>query len=208
MKGNEAYSLEYNEIIDAEETYELYSEGLITDKKAFICTGNDCEAQITCTNIDREKEDMKQLPHFRVYGEHSNNCEMRQEIERTITINKNVENEDYLDSTVIEFFEKIPGSSERRESKRGQISFNENLEIKNKLKNKYSKEKRISKHFIIKSVVDKYLKNIENLDNYFFSFKGFKVSFENMFLDIKQQKLNFSLELKYRRIYFGKGNIK
>ena len=56
MKGNEAYSLEYNEIIDAEETYELYSEGLITDKKAFICTGNDCEAQITCTNIDREKE--------------------------------------------------------------------------------------------------------------------------------------------------------
>ena len=112
--------------------------------------------------IIRDYENLisKQIFHFS--DEYTINFDWNE----TITINKNVENEDYLDSTVIEFFEKIPGSSERRESKRGQISFNENLEIKNKLKNKYSKEKRISKHFIIKSVVDKYLKNIENLDNY------------------------------------------
>ena len=208
MKVNEAYSLEYNEIIDAEEAYELYSEGMITDKTAFICTGNGCEAQITCTNIDKEKEDMKQLPHFRVYGEHLDGCEMNQEIERITAIKRNVENKSYLDNTVIEFLEKKQQSLGKMGNKQGSVSFSENLEIKNKLKNKYSKEKRISTHFTIKSVVDKYLKNIEDLENYFFSFKGFKVSFKNMFLEIKQQKLNFSLELKYRRIYFGKGNIK
>ena len=169
MKVNEAYSLEYNEIIDAEEAYELYSEGMITDKTAFICTGNGCEAQITCTNIDKEKEDMKQLPHFRVYGEHLDGCEMNQEIERITAIKRNVENKSYLDNTVIEFLEKKQQSLGKMGNKQGSVSFSENLEIKNKLKNKYSKEKRISTHFTIKSVVDKYLKNIEDLENYFFS---------------------------------------
>ena len=204
MKVNEAYSLEYNEIIDAEEAYELYSEGVITDKTAFTCTENGCEAQITCTNIDKEKEDMKQLPHFRVYGEHLDGCEMKQET----AIKRNVENKSYLDNTVIEFLEKKQQSLGRKGNKQGQVSFSENLEIKNKLKNKYNKEKRISTHFTIKSVVDKYLKNIEDLENYFFSFKGFKVSFKEMFLEVKQQRLDFSLKSNYRRVYYGKGKIK
>ena len=207
MKVSEAYSLEYNEIIDAEEAYELYSDGVITDKKGFICTGNACEAQITCANIDKEKENMKQFPHFRLYGEHTDSCEMKLEIRTIIMDNEISEEKNYLDNTVIEFLEKRPERPEKQNYKQEQRSCSINLEVKNKLRREYAKERRISKHFTIKSVVDKYLKNIENLENYFFSFKGFKVSFEDIFLELKQQKLDFSLNLKYRRIYYGKGKI-
>lgn len=70
----EAYSIEYGGIVDPELAYDLYWAGLITDKSAFTCPSDLCNAKVTCVNIDKEKQDMYQSPHFRSYN-HSEKCD-------------------------------------------------------------------------------------------------------------------------------------
>lgn len=71
-----AYSLELEDFVDADKAYEFYWSGLITNKKAFICPGDNCQAQVTCANIDEETQNMRVVPHFRIYGEHGEKCEI------------------------------------------------------------------------------------------------------------------------------------
>lgn len=70
----EAYSIEYDDIIDAELAYDLYWAGVIFSKSAFECPSEFCEAKVTCVNMDAEKQDMQQSPHFRGYN-HSVECD-------------------------------------------------------------------------------------------------------------------------------------
>ena len=70
----EAYSIEYGDIIDAELAYDLYWAGVIKSKSAFICPSEFCDAKVTCINMDVEKQDMRQSPHFRGYN-HSDECD-------------------------------------------------------------------------------------------------------------------------------------
>lgn len=70
----EAYSTEYQDIIDPELAYDLYWAGVITDKSAFECPSEKCNAKVTCINLDQEKQDMHQSPHFRGYN-HSVDCD-------------------------------------------------------------------------------------------------------------------------------------
>jgi len=70
----EAYSNEYDEIIDPELAYDLYWARVITDKSDFECPSDLCTAKVTCINIDQEKQDMHQSPHFRGYN-HSEDCD-------------------------------------------------------------------------------------------------------------------------------------
>lgn len=70
----EAYSNEYQEIIDPELAYDLYWAGIITDKSNFSCPSDKCNAKVTCINLDQEKQDMHQSPHFRGYN-HSGDCD-------------------------------------------------------------------------------------------------------------------------------------
>ncbi|MGR5001847.1 hypothetical protein [Vibrio celticus] len=70
----EAYSYEYDDIIDAELAYDLYWAGVISSKSAFECPSEFCEAKVTCVNMDAEKQDMQQSPHFRGYI-HSSECD-------------------------------------------------------------------------------------------------------------------------------------
>ncbi|AUI83416.1 hypothetical protein TE101_14485 [Alteromonas macleodii] len=70
----EAYSNEYQDIIDPELAYDLYWAGVIRDKSAFECPSDKCNAKVTCINLDQEKQDMYQSPHFRGYN-HSSDCD-------------------------------------------------------------------------------------------------------------------------------------
>jgi hypothetical protein len=70
----EAYSLEYGEVSDPELAYDLFWAGVINDKSAFVCPSEFCDAKVTCINIDKEKQDMHQTPHFRGY-KHSEDCD-------------------------------------------------------------------------------------------------------------------------------------
>lgn len=71
---DEAYSLEYGDFIGPELAYDLYWAGVIGNKSAFICPSEFCDAKVTCINIDKEKQDMHQSPHFRGYN-HAEDCD-------------------------------------------------------------------------------------------------------------------------------------
>lgn len=76
MSLDVAYSSEAQDYLDPDRAYDLYWAGVITDKKKFICPGNGCDAQVTCANLYEDVQDMKVVPHYRVYGDHSKECEI------------------------------------------------------------------------------------------------------------------------------------
>ncbi|WP_432720757.1 hypothetical protein R0381_002954 [Jeongeupia wiesaeckerbachi] len=71
-----AYSIEIDDYLDPDRAYDYYWSGIIKDKKKFLCPGTDCDAQVTCANLDEDLQDMKVVPHYRIYGNHSENCEI------------------------------------------------------------------------------------------------------------------------------------
>lgn len=71
-----AYSIEVDDYLDPDRAYDFYWSGLIKDKKKFLCPGTDCTARVTCANLDEDVQDMKVVPHFRIYGSHSESCEI------------------------------------------------------------------------------------------------------------------------------------
>ena len=46
-----AFSLEINDFVDAIEANELWMEGILKDKREFICVGENCSVRITCKNM-------------------------------------------------------------------------------------------------------------------------------------------------------------
>lgn len=74
MHFEEAFSLQFGETVTAEHAYELFWAGLIDDKRAFQCPGEECSAQITCANLDVIEQDLKVQPHYRLYGQHATEC--------------------------------------------------------------------------------------------------------------------------------------
>lgn len=71
----EAFSTEYGDTVDPELAYDLYWAGVITDKSAFLCPSEKCDGKATCINIDKDRQDMRQTPHFRGYH-HSEECDV------------------------------------------------------------------------------------------------------------------------------------
>lgn len=71
-----AYSTEIEDFIDPDKAYDLFWSGKIRDNHAFVCPGTDCLAQVTCANLYVESQNMKVVPHFRIYGQHHKNCEI------------------------------------------------------------------------------------------------------------------------------------
>lgn len=66
-----AYSLELGKVVDAYQANELWMEGFLSDKWAFECTGRNCDARITCKNMDTMASDRKRCPHF-IFSSRSN----------------------------------------------------------------------------------------------------------------------------------------
>ena len=79
-----AYSEEIDDIIDAIEANELWIEGILINKKAFECIDENCNARITCKNMDTFAHGRKMIPHF-IYSSqenmHSDICEVYREFE-------------------------------------------------------------------------------------------------------------------------------
>lgn len=87
-----AFSLEIHDFVNAIEANELWMEGVLSDKKAFVCVGEGCIAGITCKNMDKLAADRKQIPHFIMSQHenmHSDSCEVFREIEE-IESNRNI----------------------------------------------------------------------------------------------------------------------
>lgn len=71
---DKARSTELGCVIDPELAYDFFWQGRISGKTEFACPDESCGAQTTCANLDRPRHEMKQSPHFRVIGKHSDDC--------------------------------------------------------------------------------------------------------------------------------------
>lgn len=210
-KLEEAYSIEYGDVIDAEKAYELYWDGVINDKRAFECTDTNCEAQITCVNIDKKRAEMKQTPHFKCYGEHSKECEVIKEfkqIEEDRKSGKRRRTIGYIDNkTDIFSFERPKRDSMimKEIERTDKDSKKKNKEI---VKNEYeNKGSRNTTYYSIKPLISKFEKyySENSLNKHFINIKGAKVRYDKMFVNIEKTDIN-SIE-KYYRIYYCFGRI-
>ncbi|KXY63494.1 MULTISPECIES: hypothetical protein [Bacillus] len=209
-KIEEAYSLEYEEVIDAEKAYELYWDGLIQEKRAFECPG--CSLKITAANIDKERTEMKNTPHFRAYGIHDFECsyEFEKDKERKNTNNTKNKKQLTIDKQEDSLFLERPNSHQyvnRRVNVKSSISDNDKKScLKNNSINK-NYHKKSSSYYSIKPLVSKFIKyKIENkLTENLINIKGYSISYADMFTDLTQ--VNLSNISKYKRVYYGDGEI-
>lgn len=132
MSLDVAYSIEVDDYVDPDKAYDLYWAGLIADKQAFLCPGTDCTAQVTCCNIDKNAQNMRVIPHFRIYGKnHAETCEVTRGIDYAInyTLLKNKDKEKAsIDKSIVDEFiinrpdsyydERLPGSPEAKKAKK------------------------------------------------------------------------------------------
>lgn len=74
MKLEKAYSIEIKRKITAEEADILYDKNFVKSKYAFKCPEDNCEAQVTCANLDRPKKLRKRDPYFKAIDQHNDEC--------------------------------------------------------------------------------------------------------------------------------------
>lgn len=210
-KLEEAYSLEYNDVIDAEKAYELFWDGTISDKRAFQCTDPNCEAQITCVNIDKKRTEMKQTPHFKCYGEHSDKCEVIKEFDELQENRDKKEKRssmNYIDDTMDIFSFNRPKRDGIIVKTKEVIDKGSPTEKKARIKEKYKGSgRRNITYYSVKPLISKFKKYFAegSLDKHFINIKGFNVSYKRMFVNIKDIEIE-SVE-KYYRVYYGTGRI-
>lgn len=78
-----AYNLEIHRVIDAMEANKLWLDGKLKDKRAFKCIDENCDAGITCKNMDTYADNRKQNPYFIMSKReniHSSNCKVYKEL--------------------------------------------------------------------------------------------------------------------------------
>lgn len=214
MKIEEAYSLDYCDVIDPEKAYELFWEGVIKDKRNFICPFPGCNAQITCSNIDKLKSAMRNVVHFRAYGEHIESCDYIEEIEDAIYISEESDRVGQCRATnnsTTDIFEYDRPESHKIVKQKDEDIINHE-EIKKLIRKRRidsdNQIQRSSTYHSLKPIVSKYLgfKEKNLLDRRFINIKGYNVSYSKMFIDIDSSTFNdFD---KYMRIYYGIATIK
>jgi hypothetical protein len=69
-----AYSEEYQDIISADDAYDLHWQGIILNQHAFKCPGQNCHAPVVLANMNKQEDELLQTPHFRCMA-HNPKCE-------------------------------------------------------------------------------------------------------------------------------------
>ncbi|MFC4764834.1 hypothetical protein [Dyella koreensis] len=69
-----AFNEELQKPITAEEAYDLFWDGMLSDKRAFSCPDEQCAARVTCANMDKPEQSLGVQPHFRLYPPHRPDC--------------------------------------------------------------------------------------------------------------------------------------
>ncbi|WP_407552913.1 hypothetical protein [Vibrio parahaemolyticus] len=114
MSLDVAYSIEIDDFIDPDKAYELYWSGMLEDKRAFLCPGTNCSANVTCANLDKDTSSLKVVPHFRVFGSHIKGCEVSRNVPLKLQYSEpttQTATHKTLDTSIVDtFLEKRPES--------------------------------------------------------------------------------------------------
>ncbi|ENM5738078.1 hypothetical protein AB1F87_001603 [Vibrio mimicus] len=205
-----AYSIEADDYLDPDRAYDLYWSGLITDKKQFLCPGTDCNAQVTCANLDEDVQDMKVVPHFRVYGSHSKSCEIFNNVPLDLQYEDSVpvkEERRSVDESIVDVFLLERPASYYDEPKTSK--FPNQKTVKKPKFIKYNKDITLKENgnigniYSVRSIVSRYIryKKDGSLDHRRVNIKGRDVHYKSIFKCIWEQDLEKLPD--YPVIYYG-----
>ena len=214
-----AFSLEINDFVDAIEANELWMEGILKDKREFICVGENCSARITCKNMDTFASDRKQVPHFIMSQHenmHSDSCEVfREFLEKDIN-RCNTKKEGHREKLGKEICFHMTRPERHRviEHTLATCQANNLTEIKKHMRRKQDdSQERKNNYYCLNSLVCSFVNAFRN--GTLFE-DEVKVEFENkqfytyklgyLFKRIERQN-EITDKDKYRYIYFGKGKV-
>jgi len=202
----EAYSTEYGEVVDPELAYDLFWSGVITDKSEFRCPSELCDGKVTCINLDREKQDMHQSPHFRGY-KHSDECDVMVVDNRGSEFSASVQAAKGASSTRGEnapdvFHLNRPENQLTKKSEEPALR-NDKTAYKKGVSAGQVSSYSGSKYYSVRSLVSKFIryKKVDGLTEKKVMISGEEVSYGNLFKGVYKQPLDKLPEDKL--IYWG-----
>lgn len=202
MKLVKAYADDINESITADLADKLYAEGKIKSKFSFQCPDSNCNAPVTCANLDRPKVKRKRDPYYKVVGDHSGECHIVKDIESQRK-NSRTKADIYSDSD--EYIEhairlNLQPPSVKRPEKIGKNEDGEDGETRARPGNaKESGKRKIQRSKTLSSLIDAFLANESHLIQ--LPDVGV-IHIKDFFIEINGQDLS-EFEDEFR-IYFGK----
>jgi len=194
-----AYSIEVEDFIDPDKAYDLYWSGVIKDNHAFVCPGTDCLAQVTCANLYVESQNMKVVPHFRIYGKHGHDCEIFNK--KTVSFiqeplsTQQKERKPVSSATVDKFILARPDSYYDLDSKNKGINLAEKQKRVRAKKVIRSAELKktgfIGNIYSVRMIVSRYIRYSKDgsIAHRFINIKGKDVSFKSFLKLINKQKI-------------------
>ncbi|MCL1123410.1 hypothetical protein [Shewanella surugensis] len=204
MKLEKAYSIELKLAVSPVEADFKYSNGSITSKFKFECPDDNCNAAVTCANLDRLKVKRKVDPYYKVVEEHSEKCLIGKDIsgvkrEKAIYTDIYSEADEYISNAVR--LNLRPHSTKRPEDEsdplegdmviKGRPRRTSDEETEGKRKKQSSK--------VLSSMVDSFLNN----ENLIVQLPGIgSMPIQDLFVEVDGQKVE-SLVDEFR-VYFGK----
>ena len=215
-----AWSIELGEELTASEAHEKWFMGMISDKTKFECRDKNCKAQITCVNMDKQQYQMKMREHFKVYGQHSENCkEVKNNKEVSRKYKRGIGTEaPELEEEITFSLERLPSHGETQVGNHdGDLSEGEGVEnrIENqKTENRRKNGSRKSHLYLVPTLVTKYLYGLKhgNLNKihvkirYPHSKKIYEHSLDKLFVNIKNTVFVSADSWKIK-VFFGKAKI-
>lgn len=215
-----AWSIELGKQLTASEAHEKWFMGIISDKTKFECRDENCHAQITCVNMDKQQYQMKMREHFKVYGRHSENCkEVKNNKEVSRKYKRGIGTEaPELEEEITFSLERLPSHGETQVGNHdGDLSEGEGVE--NRIENQKTESQRKnglrkSHLYLVPTLVTKYLYGLKhgNLDKirvnirYPHSKKIYEHSLDKLFVNIKNTVFVSADSWKIK-IFFGKAKI-
>ncbi len=208
MKLEKAYSRETSNVITATDADTLYLQGIISSKFEFECPDANCDAQVTCANLDKPKDKRKRSPYYIVVSEHSDVCLIGNDI---INKNRSQTTSDYGYSDDDVFIENVarinlnPLNNKRSENDKSDSDDCDEagmvLQNRGKAEGDLTKKQQ-QRNPNLSSLVSSFLKG----DNFEIQFPGSDpVALQSAFIKINGQQINvFDDEM---RIYYGKAWI-
>lgn len=214
-----AWSKELGKPLTASEAHEKWLMGELRDKTLFKCIDERCNAQITCVNMEKQPYQMKVREHFKVYGEHSPECdEVKRIHEIDVTEKVGVRKEAPTIEEEITFDVIRPKNHGEIISTQGEENSGEgrgeHIVKKETSTIKESRGKRAHHIFLLPTLISRYVvaKKEKRLNNTYvkvrFSEKKepYRYSLASLFVDISTKE--YSNEEKWKsKVYFGKGRI-
>lgn len=207
MKLEQAYSLELRKEITAEEADKFFSERLITSKHLFECPETNCQAQVTCANLDKPRRLRKREPYFKFVSEHHAGCrfeaEMDEDLRRVKTMQDDPEALPFLRDDMVELDLSAPNKrnvrdlfvSEDEESvtKRPRNPRNSQTDDESESTRRRHSKRRLSG--LVRAFIEK--------ENFFLNTAEGRLHLRDFFINVNDSK-DINEYPDEPRVYFGK----